>query len=395
MRSPRRRMARSGPPPLPPRPVLQGGRRRSRLPRLIATVAILAAPVGVAAAAWVSLGDEGASGGTSSPPLAVGSPPVAAAPEEPREPAPLIEAEPVPDVPLGGVDAFHVRLRRPPRAGLVFDVDTGDVLWRRRPVLTLPMASLTKIMTALIAVEGGEPDDPVRITPAALHYSGSGVGLLPRGRRVRFETLLNGMLIVSGNDAAIALAVHLAGSERRFVALMNRRAVRWGLECTHFASSHGLEDGNRSCARDLAVMTRLAMAEPRIRRIVRRRQVDFHFPDQGRPPLPLRPQPADPPGLPRRDRPEDRLHRRGRPLLRGGGPPGRPPPRGGPAQLTRPGQARAEAAGRGVRAACRIAPWPLVHGVEFRRSFFSHCVAACFCWRLSRRRRVPPRRRAR
>jgi D-alanyl-D-alanine carboxypeptidase (penicillin-binding protein 5/6) len=274
-------MARSGPPPLPPRPVLQGGRRRSRLPRLIAIVAILAAPAGVAAAAWLSLGDLGGSSGTSSPPLAVGSPPVAGAPEEPREPAPLIEAEPVPDVPLGGVDAFHVRLRRPPRAGLVFDLDTGEVLWRRRPLLKLPMASLTKIMTALLAVERGRPDDPVRITRAALHYTGSGVGLLPRGRRVRFETLLNGMLIVSGNDAAIALAVHLAGSQRRFVAQMNQRAAQWGLDCTHFASPHGLEDGNRSCARDLAVMTRLAMAKPRIRRIVRRRQVDFHFPIKG------------------------------------------------------------------------------------------------------------------
>jgi len=258
--------------------VLQGGRRRSRLPRLIAIVAIVAAPSAVAAAAWVSFGDEAASGGASSPPLAVGSPPVAGAPEQPREPTPLIEAEPVPEVPLGGVDAFHVRLRKPPRAGLVFDVDTGDVLWRRRPLMVLPMASLTKIMTA---VERGRPDDPVRITAAALHYSGSGVGLLPRGRRVRFETLLNGMLIVSGNDAAIALAVHLGGNERRFVALMNERAAQWGLDCTHFASSHGLEDGNRSCARDLAVMTRLAMAEPRIRRIVRRRQVAFHFPIKG------------------------------------------------------------------------------------------------------------------
>ena len=111
----------------------------------------------------------------------------------------------------------------------MFDVDSGEVLWRRRPVLALPMASLTKIMTALLAVERGRPDDPVRITPAALRYTGSGIGLLPRGRRVRFETLLNGLLIVSGNDAAIALAVHLAGSERRFVALMNERAAQWGL----------------------------------------------------------------------------------------------------------------------------------------------------------------------
>jgi len=273
-------MARQGGPPPLPRPVLQGGRRRPRLARLIAILAILAAPVGVAAAALLSFGG-GEGHGASGPPAAAGSPRVTSAPEAPREPAPLIEGEPTPAVPLSGVDAFHIRLRRPPRAGLVFDVDTGEVLWRIRPLLVLPMASLTKIMTALLTVERSHPSDPVRITPPALHYSGSGIGLLPRGRRVRLETLLNGLLIVSGNDAAIALAVHLAGTERRFVAMMNRRARAWGLECTHYASSHGLENGNRSCARDLAVLTRLAMAEPRIRRIVRRRQVNFHFPIKG------------------------------------------------------------------------------------------------------------------
>jgi D-alanyl-D-alanine carboxypeptidase len=247
---------------------------------VLATLAILAAPLVVVAAAYIAFADEDGPGAVA-PPLAAGAAPVPRAPEEPREPAPLIEAEPTPAVPLSGVDAFHVRLRRPPRAGLVFDVQTGDVLWRHRPLLELPMASLTKVMTALLAVERSHPNDPVRITGAALRYSGSGIGLLPRGKRVRLEALLNGLLIVSGNDAAIALAVHLAGSERRFVALMNQRAKAWGLECTHFASSHGLEDGNRSCARDLAVLTRLAMAEPRIRRIARRRQVDFRFPIKG------------------------------------------------------------------------------------------------------------------
>lgn len=269
----------SGPPPVP-HSVLHGGGRRSRAGRLIAIVAILAAPLAVAAAAYVSFaGDEGH--GAAAVPLAVGAPPTPAAPEAPRESAPLIEGEPTPAVPLSGVDAFHVHLRRPPRAGLVFDVKTGEVLWRERPTLVLPMASLTKIMTALLTVERSHPNDPVRITKAALNYSGSGVGLLPRGKRVRLETLLNGLLIVSGNDAAIALAVHLAGTQRRFVGMMNRRARDWGLDCTHFASSHGLENGNRSCARDLAVLTRLAMAEPRIRRIVRRRQVVFRFPIKG------------------------------------------------------------------------------------------------------------------
>lgn len=242
---------------------------------------MLAAPLSVAAGALLALGDDGG-GGAVTPPPAVGSPPVAAAPTVPHDGDGLIEANPVPAVPPASVDAFRVRLRRPPVAGLVFDVDTGEVLWRRRPLLELPMASLTKIMTALLVVERSRPRDPVRITDAALRYSGSGIGLLPRGKRVRLETLLNGLMIVSGNDAAIALAVHLAGTERRFVAMMNERAARWGLDCTRFVSPHGLEDGNRSCARDLAVMTRLAMEEPRIRRIARRRQASFPFPIKGR-----------------------------------------------------------------------------------------------------------------
>ena len=275
----RERLHASGPPPVP-KPILQGGRRRSRTGRLIAILAILAAPVGVAVAALLSFGHD--EGGASGPPLAVSSPPVQPAPKEQREPAaPPAEGETAPAVRLSGVDAFHISLRKPPRAGLVFDVRTGDVLWRHEPLRVLPIASLTKIMTALLTVERSHPNDPVRITKAALNYSGSGVGLLPRGKRVRLETLLNGLLIVSGNDAAIALAVHLSGTERRFVRLMNRRAREWGLRCTHYASSHGLEDGNRSCAHDLAVLTRLAMSEPRIRRIVRRRQVDFRFPIKG------------------------------------------------------------------------------------------------------------------
>ena len=267
-------------------------RRRGRVSAWLAVLALVAAPVAVAGAAYIAFapGDHP----FASPPVtlavdsssaAAGSQPSAQAtpdaPEEPREPAPLIEGEPVPSIPLGGVDAFRIDLRKPPRAGLVFDLDTGEVLWRRRPLRVVSIASLTKIMTALVTVDRSEPDDPVRITPAALRYEGSAIGLLPEGRRVRLETLLNGLLIVSGNDAAIALAVHVSGTQRRFVALMNRQAREWGLDCTHFVSAHGLEDGNRSCARDLAVLTRLAMAEPRIRRIARRRQVAFHFPIKG------------------------------------------------------------------------------------------------------------------
>src|SRR5918911_5078304 len=179
---------------------------------------------------------------------------------------------------MAGHSRFRVHFARPPKAGLLFDMTTGRVMWRYHPYKVVPIASLTKMMTAWIVVHRTRPDDRVRITKDALNYRGQGVGVLPKGKRVRLETLLNGLLIVSGNDAAIALAVHLAGTQRRFVGMMNRRAREWGLDCTHFVSAHGLENGNRSCARDLAVLTRLAMAEPRIRRIVRRRQVSLRFP---------------------------------------------------------------------------------------------------------------------
>jgi serine-type D-Ala-D-Ala carboxypeptidase (penicillin-binding protein 5/6) len=267
----RRRAAR-----LAPRSPLGPPARRRRPVRTIATLALLLAPLAVAAAAYLAFASDDAGGGAPALPIAVHTPPRGGA-----EPAPKPKSKPPPGIDLAGVDDFHVQLHKPPRAGLVFDVDDGEVLWRRDPRRVLPMASLTKIMTALIVVERTRPSERVRITQAALDYTGSGIGLLPKGRRVRLEALLNGLLIVSGNDAAIALAVHISGTERRFVALMNRHARRWGLKCTHFASSHGLEPGNRSCARDLAVLTRLAMSKPRIRRVARRSRAILRFPIKG------------------------------------------------------------------------------------------------------------------
>ena len=173
-------------------------------------------------------------------------------------------------VALEGDDAFEMRFRlRPPRAGLVFDLATGEVLWRRRPLEPLPIASLTKVMTALVVTTTARPAERVRIHADALRYTGRSVGVLKRGKRVPVEALLSAALITSANDAATALAHHVGGSVRGFVRLMNERARQLGLTCSRFASAHGAEPANRSCAADLAALTRLAMAQRRITRIVR------------------------------------------------------------------------------------------------------------------------------
>jgi D-alanyl-D-alanine carboxypeptidase (penicillin-binding protein 5/6) len=161
-------------------------------------------------------------------------------------------------------------------------VKTGHVLWARNPMKVLPIASLTKIMTAILVVEGTKPGDRARVTKEALNYTGSGVGVLPKHKLVPVEGLLAGLLLPSGNDAALALADHMAGTDRRFVRVMNRRAKAMSLGCTHYASADGIETANRSCAADLAALARVAISKPRIARIVKHRQLVVRFPIKAR-----------------------------------------------------------------------------------------------------------------
>src|SRR3954470_3551514 len=183
-----------------------------------------------------------------------------------------------PGISLFGAKPIRIHFKQPPRGGLVFDLDSGQVLWAHHPLKRLPIASLTKIMTAIIVTERTRPNERALVTREALHYSGSGVGVLPRGKYVPVEGLMAGMLLPSGNDAALALADHVAGHDRAFVRLMNERARLMGLGCTHYSSSYGLPDNNRSCAVDLARLTQVAMSKPRITRLVRKRQAKVRFP---------------------------------------------------------------------------------------------------------------------
>jgi D-alanyl-D-alanine carboxypeptidase len=181
-----------------------------------------------------------------------------------------------------GQDPVQLAFHSPPRAGLLFDLDDGRVLWQRNPHARLRIASLTKMMTALLAVKSGRPSARVLVTREAIDTNGSKVGVLPLGRHVPFESMLYGLLLPSGNDAAVALAQHLAGSVRSFVARMNAEAAKLGLACTRFASPSGYVDqDNFSCPIDLAELAHLDLAQPRIARITRSASAILPFPIKG------------------------------------------------------------------------------------------------------------------
>jgi serine-type D-Ala-D-Ala carboxypeptidase (penicillin-binding protein 5/6) len=180
--------------------------------------------------------------------------------------------------------AVHVRPRfkQPVQSGLLFDVRSGKVLWRRNPTTRVPIASLTKMMTALVVADHSRPSERVLIRRAAIDYSGSGVGLLPLHKKIPLETLLYGLMLPSGNDAAIALAQHVAGSESRFIAMMNAKARDIGLSCSHFTTVSGIVDqGNYSCAADLAVMAHAILMNRRLGHIVSTSSIVLPFPIKG------------------------------------------------------------------------------------------------------------------
>jgi len=207
--------------------------------------------------------------------------------------APIIQAhvKPAPLKPVRGTygiapapagEQVAVKLKLPLRSGLLFDVNTGQVLWQKNPTRALAIASLTKMMTALLVATHAKPNDRVLITRDALHYTGSGVGLLPRNKRVPLTALLYGLLLPSGNDAAIALADHVARTQTRFIALMNRKAQLLGLRCTHFTTVSGIVDqGNYSCAQDLALIAHLVLKQPLLAHIVASRSAVLPFPIKG------------------------------------------------------------------------------------------------------------------
>jgi D-alanyl-D-alanine carboxypeptidase len=161
----------------------------------------------------------------------------------------------------------------PPRvsaeAAVLADLDSGAVIYALNESKRMLIASTTKIMTALVALERCGLRDEVEIKREWTLTEGSSMHLRA-GERRTVEELLYGLLLVSGNDAARALACHCAGGEEAFAALMNARARELGMADTSFSNPHGLDqEGHYSTASDMAKLARAAMKNPELARMRR------------------------------------------------------------------------------------------------------------------------------
>jgi D-alanyl-D-alanine carboxypeptidase (penicillin-binding protein 5/6) len=158
------------------------------------------------------------------------------------------------------------------RAWFVQNAATGEVLLGHNERARVPIASITKLMTVLVALDRVRLDEIATVTSRSAAIGGSTIHLRP-GERISVRDLVEAVLIQSANDAASALAVHAAdGSEARFVELMNAKARRLGLTDTHFVRPDGLDaPGHLSSARDATKLARVAMRHPVVREVVGRR----------------------------------------------------------------------------------------------------------------------------
>ena len=155
----------------------------------------------------------------------------------------------------------------------MLEVSTGDVACERGADAERPVGSTVKLMTALLTLERADLDDTFRAADYHPAAAESKIGLMP-GERMTVRDLLRGLLINSGNDAAMTLATGVAGSERAFVRLMNRRARELGLEHTHYGNPIGLDErGAHSSARDLVKLALFLRTKPFFRRTVRQDRI--------------------------------------------------------------------------------------------------------------------------
>lgn len=154
------------------------------------------------------------------------------------------------------------------RKCVVYDRISKTIIYGKNENVKSAMASTTKIMTAIVVLENTDLNQEVVVSKKAGGTGGSRLGLRA-GDKVRIEDLLYGLMLRSGNDAAVALAEHVGGSVQGFAELMNNKAVALGLKCTHFVTPHGLDDSNHyTTALELAKLSDYAMCNEKFAKIV-------------------------------------------------------------------------------------------------------------------------------
>jgi len=183
----------------------------------------------------------------------------------------FVEDEFASEVVIESVNVDESEELKPPRieakAAIVIDADTGRVLYEKDAYSRRAIASTTKIMTAIVAIENGNLDDKVKVSSRAASIWGSTIKLKP-GEELTLKELLYGMMLRSGNDAALAVAEH-GGTVENFVKMMNDKARELGLKNTAFKTPHGLDvEGHYSTAYELAMLTRYALQNPVFAQIV-------------------------------------------------------------------------------------------------------------------------------
>jgi serine-type D-Ala-D-Ala carboxypeptidase (penicillin-binding protein 5/6) len=166
--------------------------------------------------------------------------------------------------PYVGANGFSVSAQ----SAILMEQESGRVLFEKNAHKQLRIASITKIMTAILAIESGKMNEKVKINKNAVGVEGSSL-YLKLGEKIKLEDLVYGLMLRSGNDSAVAIAEYVGGSLEGFVYLMNQKAQELGMSKTVFSNPHGLDDHEKhySTSYDMALLTRYAMQNKEFRKI--------------------------------------------------------------------------------------------------------------------------------
>jgi D-alanyl-D-alanine carboxypeptidase (penicillin-binding protein 5/6) len=166
------------------------------------------------------------------------------------------------------------------KAAVLLDGSTGRILFEKNAGLRLPPASTTKVLTAILALEKGEPGKSINVSSHAAAVGEATLGL-STGDQLSFQDLLHGALLKSANDACVALAEAVAPSEEEFVGLMNLKAWSLGAGDSRFYNTNGLpHEGHLTTAYDLALITRYALRNPTFAEIVKKKYYTVTWQDK-------------------------------------------------------------------------------------------------------------------